>query len=527
MDEGTSSMLSNMMTMNILMNYKTGIIYIDMLFSILFIFIIPYIINNLNLNIIKNGDLINTIFNITKKKSTIEIVGKRTIKTNSYQTRTETLFSTRFRAIWNHINIINSNANSNNIYKVKEYADSENSCDQYGDPAENETKDCLDLDIFVVNQLKSFKLDDNILCRVVINNEKVEKQTNGNSAAVDLELIHLYIYSYKYNITELLKYVENISVKYVENTYHKRLNNLYIYTLLSIKPVRDDSKMWNECPFFTHSSFDNLFFDKKQQLLNKLNFFKDNKMWYQKQGIPYTLGIGLHGPPGTGKTSVIKCIAQMMKRHLIIIPLSKITTRLDFYKVFFENTYNPLNKKNSITFDKKIIVFEDIDCMGDIIKQRICEKDKKTLKSDSKNNEISKEDLLTAVVNGIKKEDDESLVSLMKNNNSDDDKITLDFILNIIDGIRETPGRILIITSNFYNKIDKALTRPGRIDVDLLLDYASIRSIKEMYYYYYNDKLSSDICNRIKEKKITPATLVNLRVKSNNKKEFIEKLLLL
>ena len=29
-----------------------------------------------------------------------------------------------------------------------------------------------------------------------------------------------------------------------------------------------------------------------------------------------------------------------------------------------------------------------------------------------------------------------------------DDKITLSFILNIIDGIRETPGRILIITSN-------------------------------------------------------------------------------
>ena len=525
MDEGTSSMLSNMMTMNILMNYKTGIIYIDMLCSILFIFIIPYILNNFNLKIIRNGDLINNILNITKTKNTVEIIGKQTIISNSFQTRTETLFSTRFRAIWNHININNKTSDIIDIYKVKEYADSENSCDYFGEPLENDTKD-LELDVFVVDQPKSFKLDDNIMCRVLINNEKLEKQTNGNSSAVNLELIHLYIYSYKYNIKELLTYVDKISLKYIEKTYHKRLNNLYIYTFLTINQSKDDSKTWNECPFSTYCSFNNLFFDTKQQLLDKLNYFKNNKLWYQEQGIPYTLGIGLHGPPGTGKTSVIKCIAQMMKRHLIIISLSKIKTRLDFYKVYFENTYNSFNKKNSIIFDKKIIVFEDIDCMGDIIKQRKHDKDKAKPGINNKSNEISKEDLLTAVVNGIKKEDDDSLMSLMKND-VEDDKITLDFILNIIDGIRETPGRILIITSNFYNKIDKALTRPGRIDIDLLLDYASISSIKEMYQYYYNEKLSDGVCDRLKDKKITPATLVNLRVKSNNKEEFIEKLLLL
>ena len=37
------------------------------------------------------------------------------------------------------------------------------------------------------------------------------------------------------------------------------------------------------------------------------------------------------------------------------------------------------------------------------------------------------------------------------------DKITLSYLLNIIDGIRETPGRILIITSNHYEKLDNAL----------------------------------------------------------------------
>ena len=67
-----------------------------------------------------------------------------------------------------------------------------------------------------------------------------------------------------------------------------------------------------------------------------------------------------------------------------------------------------------------------------------------------------------------KKIDDDHVDSLVVDlDKSKDDKITLSFILNIIDGIRETPGRILIITSNNYNCLDPALIRPGRIDINL------------------------------------------------------------
>jgi len=44
-----------------------------------------------------------------------------------------------------------------------------------------------------------------------------------------------------------------------------------------------------------------------------------------------------------------------------------------------------------------------------------------------------------------------------------------DDILNAWDGIIETPGRILIISSNHYEKLDPALVRPGRIDITLEL----------------------------------------------------------
>ena len=68
--------------------------------------------------------------------------------------------------------------------------------------------------------------------------------------------------------------------------------------------------------------------------MNKIEFFENNKEWYDREGHPYTLGIGLHGPPSTGKTSIIKSIANHLKRHLIVIPLSKIKTQTQFNKAF-------------------------------------------------------------------------------------------------------------------------------------------------------------------------------------------------
>jgi SpoVK/Ycf46/Vps4 family AAA+-type ATPase len=57
--------------------------------------------------------------------------------------------------------------------------------------------------------------------------------------------------------------------------------------------------------------------------------------------------------------------------------------------------------------------------------------------------------------------------------------------LNLLDGVLETPGRILIITSNYPDKLDKALVRPGRIDVRIKFDYATTTMIKDMLKHFY------------------------------------------
>ena len=52
--------------------------------------------------------------------------------------------------------------------------------------------------------------------------------------------------------------------------------------------------------------FSSLFFDEKEKLLGLLTHFVAKTGKYAVQGYPHKLGLLLHGPPGTGKTSLIK-----------------------------------------------------------------------------------------------------------------------------------------------------------------------------------------------------------------------------
>lgn len=44
-------------------------------------------------------------------------------------------------------------------------------------------------------------------------------------------------------------------------------------------------------------------------------------------------------------------------------------------------------------------------------------------------------------------------------------------LLNVLDGVVDTPGRIVIMTTNHLDVLDQALIRPGRIDKKIHLDY--------------------------------------------------------
>ena len=107
---------------------------------------------------------------------------------------------------------------------------------------------------------------------------------------------------------------------------------------------------------------------------------------------------------------------------------------------------------------------------------------------------------------------------------SEEDNITLDDILNLWDGINETSGRILIISSNHYDQLDPALVRPGRIDIPLEIGNSSHKIISDIYSHYYSEKIPSKILRKIEEYKHSPASIVNLCFTSKSKDKFLDKL---
>jgi ATP-dependent 26S proteasome regulatory subunit len=93
------------------------------------------------------------------------------------------------------------------------------------------------------------------------------------------------------------------------------------------------------------------------------------------------------------------------------------------------------------------------------------------------------------------------------------DKLTLSCLLNIFDGILETPGRIIILTTNYPDRIDKELLRPGRIDINIELKKASSDTINKILSSFYD----VDTKNIIFEDYIlTPATVSNICLENKN-----------
>lgn len=347
---------------------------------------------------------------------------------------------------------------------------------------------------YMINQSKKIIVDQDLTIYGKVNFRKYTQPIgskdigNGNT----MEEITISISSNQ-SMNIIREWIDIQCKTYMNIRKNSRNLKIFIYTLqLIYQNDHHRTFLWCEREFQCNRSFNNMFFDKKADILTRIDHFLNNEKWYINMGIPYTLGIGLHGPPGTGKTSFIKSLAKHTKRHIINFSLKSIHTNEELTKFFYEATYDPLNIRNSIGFDKKIIVIEDIDCLGDIVKDR----EQLLLKSSTEGRILQKE----GDDAGDKK----------KVRESDKKTITLDDILNLWDGISETPGRIIVISSNYYDQLDTALVRPGRIDLTIELKNASYIVIRDMIRHFYDISIDDVILHQIKEYQVSPAIIINL-----------------
>ncbi|KAH7846520.1 hypothetical protein Vadar_014895 [Vaccinium darrowii] len=247
--------------------------------------------------------------------------------------------------------------------------------------------------------------------------------------------------------------------------------------------------MWSHVVFEHPATFDTLAMEekKKKDIINDLITFTRSKDYYKKIGKAWKRGYLLFGPPGTGKSTMIAAMANLLEYDVYDLELTAVKDNTELRKLLID------------TSNKSIIVIEDIDCSLDLTGQR--KKEEKDEEGDAKD-PISKK----------KKEDQE------KSNESS--KVTLSGLLNFIDGLWSACGgeRIIVFTTNYVEKLDPALIRRGRMDKHIELSYCCFEAFKVLARNYLDlesHDLFETIGKLLEETKISPADVAeNLMPKS-------------
>ncbi len=384
--------------------------------------------------------------------------------------------------------------------------------------------------IYLINSIDPVCIDETN--QIYIKLDKKVDLTSGSEEQKELfQVVNLY--SYDLNINELRKYVNKIVTDYTIKIQNKLGDKLFYFDAIPCQVFKDSSgaKDYSKLPpiftftmktFITNRKFTNVVGKESKLIEKRVNFFKNNKKWYDSKGIPYTLGLLLSGPPGGGKTSTIKCVANETQRHIINIKLTDDITKTQLENLFFNETIHVLNngktEQFTIPMDKRVYVFEDVDCQSSniVIDRKILQTKNKEEqnKNKEKSNTISPGENTNVKTQPKKKADNPTLET---DNNSE--KLSLSCLLNAFDGILETPGRIIIMTSNYPEMLDKALIRPGRIDLICQFKKCDSNMIVEFIEKFYDIALNEEeieIINNIPEEKLTPAEVTKFMFENFN-----------
>jgi len=183
------------------------------------------------------------------------------------------------------------------------------------------------------------------------------------------------------------------------------------------------------------------------RILTDVREFLESEAWYRDRGIPYRRGYLLHGPPGGGKTSFITALAGTLDYSICVLNLSDRSMSDD-----------RLQHRLADAPENSIILLEDVDAAF-----------------------VSREDstIADAAYKGL-------------------NRLTFSGLLNAIDGVTSTEGRVVFMTTNYVERLDPALIRPGRVDTMEYIGPCSHDQLHRMFAKFYPNE-SPELAARFAE----------------------------
>ena len=212
----------------------------------------------------------------------------------------------------------------------------------------------------------------------------------------------------------------------------------------------------------------------KRKLMCALDDYLEDGPTLKAWGIKNKLNILLYGEPGTGKSSTIEAIATYLNKPIYYVDMKEARTNNDL-KLIFDHV-------NSVAVGGGIIVMEDIDAMTDCVHKRI-----------SPNQEDLAADNTTV-----------SAIMSEKETNT----LTLEFFLNILDGVLTADKSIFITTTNHIEKLDPAFYRAGRFNLKIELGTCNHDQMNYIYKNMRGTEIPVEILRQIPEKVFKPAEFI-------------------